>query len=164
MIAGLSCHLIGNIFNRGFTEFGDDRKGVKYFGIVWTQTFATFSHPLNIAWMSLTCDDSEERALAMAMVIMAANTAGIYGAQIFRQDDKPKYRRGFSINLGVLSVGLIMAIIRKIDQVRQNRIKRRQAALAGDISSGPHESLSNDESSEKVGPQASQVVVPAEKN
>jgi len=62
---GLSCHMIAYIFNRTFTEI--NLRGVRYFGVVWTQTFGTFSHPLNIAWMSLACDDSEERALAMAM-------------------------------------------------------------------------------------------------
>jgi hypothetical protein len=35
--------------------------------VVWTQVFGTFSHPLNITWMSLACTDSEERALAMTM-------------------------------------------------------------------------------------------------
>lgn len=140
VIVALSCHLLGNIFNRGFTEFGDNLKGAKYFGIVWTQTFATFSHPLNIAWMSLTCTDSEERALAMAMVIMAANTAGIYGAQIFRQDDKPKYRRGFSINLGVLSVGLSLAILRYFDELIQKRRARRNG-----LESPGGEQLSNNE-------------------
>lgn len=58
--------LLGYILNRGFTELNGAR-GAKYFGVVWTQTFGTFSHPLNIAWMSLACNDSEERALAMAM-------------------------------------------------------------------------------------------------
>lgn len=66
VIAGFSCHLLGYIFNRIFTELRDLR-GVRYFGVVWTQTFGTFSHPLNIAWMSLACEDSEVRALAMAM-------------------------------------------------------------------------------------------------
>jgi len=65
VIAGLSMHLLGYIFNRIFTELNG--RGIRYFGVVFTQTFGTFSHPLNIAWMSLTCDDSEERALAMAM-------------------------------------------------------------------------------------------------
>jgi len=65
VIVGLSMHLLGYIFNRIFTELKS--RGVRYFGVVFTQTFGTFSHPLNIAWMSLTCDDSEERALAMAM-------------------------------------------------------------------------------------------------
>lgn len=68
VIAGISMHLLGYIFNRIFTEFSN-RRGVKYFGVVWTQTFGTFSHPLNIAWMSLACEDSEERALAMALYV-----------------------------------------------------------------------------------------------
>lgn len=66
VMAGLSLHLLGYVFNRIFTELRGLR-GVRYFGVVWTQTFGTFPHPLNIAWMSLTCTDSEERALAMAM-------------------------------------------------------------------------------------------------
>ncbi|KAJ4386894.1 hypothetical protein N0V93_009793 [Gnomoniopsis smithogilvyi] len=66
VMAGLSLHLLGYVLNRIFTELRNLR-GVRYFGVVWTQIFGTFTHPLNIAWMSLTCDDSEERALAMAM-------------------------------------------------------------------------------------------------
>ncbi len=64
-MAGLSMHLLGYVFNRIFTEINN--RGPRYFGVVWTQTFGTFAHPLNIAWMSLACEDSEERALAMAM-------------------------------------------------------------------------------------------------
>ncbi|KAF1347342.1 MFS general substrate transporter [Lizonia empirigonia] len=62
-----------------FTE--TNSQGAKHFGVVWTQTFGTFSHPLNITWM----------------VIMGANIAGIYGAQIFREDDRPRYRRAFAV-------------------------------------------------------------------
>ena len=58
-------HMLGYIFNRGFTELS--QRGPKYFGVVFTQIFATFSHPLNISWMSLACRNSEERAIAMAM-------------------------------------------------------------------------------------------------
>jgi len=65
VMLGLSMHLLGYIFNRIFTEI--PLRGVRYFGVVWTQIFGTFSHPLNITWMSLTCTDSEERALAMAL-------------------------------------------------------------------------------------------------
>ncbi|KAM0281697.1 hypothetical protein ACHAQH_003428 [Verticillium albo-atrum] len=125
VVAGLSMHLLGYVFNRIFTEL--NMRGVRYFGVVWTQTFGTFSHPLNIAWMSLTCHDSEERALAMAMVIMGANIAGIYGAQIFRADDKPRYRRGFSINIAVLTFGLSLAVLRGVDEWLQRRRKARQA-------------------------------------
>ncbi|ERF76214.1 hypothetical protein EPUS_09281 [Endocarpon pusillum Z07020] len=140
VMAGFSMHLLGYIFNRIFTEIS--LRGVRYFGVVWTQTFGTFSHPLNIAWMSLACEDSEERALAMAMVIMGANIAGIYGAQIFRQDDRPRYRRGFSINIAVLTVGLSLAVVRYID----DRLRRRRSAeQLQDQSPSEHNSPDEDE-------------------
>ncbi|KAK3393916.1 major facilitator superfamily domain-containing protein [Podospora didyma] len=128
VIAGLSMHMIGYIFNRGFTDI--NLRGVRYFGVVWTQTFGTFSHPLNITWMSLACEDSEVRALAMAMVIMGANIAGIYGAQIFRSDDSPFYRRGFSVAIAVLAAGVVLAIARYVDDVvRRHRRRRAAGAL-----------------------------------
>lgn len=97
-MAGLSMHALGYVFNRIFTEVGN--RGASYFGVsficsvhgcklilyqvVFTQTFGTFSHPLNMAWMSLACRNPEERALGMAIGIAGANIAGIWGAQIFR--------------------------------------------------------------------------------
>ncbi|KAK4610618.1 hypothetical protein CLAFUW4_14018 [Fulvia fulva] len=119
VIVGLSMTILGYIFNRSFTEISN--QGARYFGVVWTQTFGTFSHPLNITWLSLTCTDSEERALAMAMVIMGANIAGIYGAQLYRSDDKPRYRRAFVVCIAVLVVGALAAIVRKLDEIRQKR-------------------------------------------
>lgn len=46
---------------------------------------------------------------------MGANMAGIYGAQIYRADDAPLYRRGFAINIAVLSLGLSLAFVRFLD-------------------------------------------------
>lgn len=60
-------------------------------------------------------------------VIMGANIAGIYGAQIFRADDKPLYRRGFSIGIAVLAVGLFLSIVRYLDGWYRNRRAARKA-------------------------------------
>ncbi|TWU78692.1 hypothetical protein ED733_005997 [Metarhizium rileyi] len=125
VMLGMFCHLLGYIFNRIFTRV--NLRGVRYFGVVWTQTFGTFSHPPNIAWLSLTCKDSEQRALAMAGVIMNANIAGIYGAQIFRSDDKPLYQRGFTVAIVVLAVGLLLAISRWSEDFLHRR--RKASAL-----------------------------------
>lgn len=64
LMLGITLNIIGHVFNRIFT--GDSHRGVRYFGVVWTQVFY-LSHPLNVAWMSLTCVDPEQRSLAMAM-------------------------------------------------------------------------------------------------
>ncbi|OAA81571.1 Major facilitator superfamily domain, general substrate transporter [Akanthomyces lecanii RCEF 1005] len=126
VMVGMFGHLLGYILNRAFTQVNS--RGVRYFGVIWTQMFGTFSHPLNIAWLSLTCHDSEQRALAMAGVIMNANIAGIYGAQIFRSDDKPLYRRGFSVAIAILCFGFVLATARWLEEKIRLRRKRRSAA------------------------------------
>ncbi|KAH8704384.1 pantothenate transporter liz1 [Phaeosphaeriaceae sp. PMI808] len=144
VMTGLSFHLLGYIFNRIFTEMNS--RNVRYFGVVWTQTFGTFSHPLNITWMSLTCTDSEERALAMALVIMGANIAGIYGAQIFRQDDRPRYRRGFAVACAVLAVGLGLAIVRYVDnKIRLRRKARNLEDSSSETSSDARPAVPNED-------------------
>jgi hypothetical protein len=57
--------MLGYIFDRIFSSLNS--QSASYFGVVFTQMFGTFSHALNVSWMSLTCDDSEQRALAMAL-------------------------------------------------------------------------------------------------
>ena len=63
---------------------------------------------------------------------MGANIAGIYGAQIFRADDRPRYRRAFSIACAILAFGLVVAIIRYVDDKIK---KRRKARQVDDVSS-----------------------------
>lgn len=42
---------------------------------------------------------------------MAANCAGIIGAQLFRSDDRPYYDRGWSIITGLMSFTLALVIL-----------------------------------------------------
>ncbi|KAL5333996.1 major facilitator superfamily domain-containing protein [Aspergillus crustosus] len=53
-------------------------------------------HVLNIGWLSVYCKSPQERSIAMALVVMAANCAGISGSQIFRTDDRPLYHKGLT--------------------------------------------------------------------
>ena len=56
---------------------------------------------------------------------MGGNIAGIYGAQIFRRDDRPLYKRGFAVNIAILVVGLTLAVGRYIDDI----IRRKKGTL-----------------------------------
>ena len=47
--------------------------------------------------------------------------AGIYGAQLYRSDDEPRYRRAFSVCIAVLSLGTLLATIRKVDEILTRR-------------------------------------------
>jgi len=59
---------------------------------------------------------------------MGANIAGIYGAQIFREDDKPRYRRAFSIACAILAFGIALAIFRFLDDFRRRRREARRVS------------------------------------
>ena len=67
---------------------------------------------------------------------MGANIAGIYGAQIFRQDDRPRYRRAYAVACAVLAFGLLVAIGRYLDDKIRKRKKARQV---DDVSSSDGE-------------------------
>lgn len=61
-------------------------------------------------------------------MVMAGNIAGIYGAQIFREEDNPLYRRGFNIGIGILATSCCLAIIRYIDSKFLIRRQKREEA------------------------------------
>jgi hypothetical protein len=52
---------------------------------------------------------------------MSANIGAIYGAQIFQEDDKPRYRRAFAVNLGLLALALVLAGARYAHERYRNR-------------------------------------------
>jgi hypothetical protein len=72
---------------------------------------------------------------------MGANIAGIYGAQIFRQDDRPRYRRGFSINIAILAAGLFLAVVRYVSDVL---VRRRARNSGSDRSQEPEQSYTDE--------------------
>ena len=57
---------------------------------------------------------------------MGANAGGIYGAQLFRTDDRPRYRRGFSIGCAIIAFGIVCAVVRYGMQRRKNQRQRQQ--------------------------------------
>lgn len=52
---------------------------------------------------------------------MAANVGAIYGAQIFQADDKPRYRRAFAVNIGLLAFAFGLASLRYLYEKHRKR-------------------------------------------
>ena len=96
---------------------------------------------------------------------MGANIAGIYGAQIFRQEDRPKYRNGFAIAIGVLSAGLALAVFRYIDDkfLRRRRL-RQNPELHGEDDSSEGQGNGLEYSKEKAVVESSGIQPPAALN
>ncbi|OJJ54833.1 hypothetical protein ASPSYDRAFT_210570 [Aspergillus sydowii CBS 593.65] len=67
-------------------------------------------HVLNIGWLSVYCKSPQERSVAMALVVMAANCAGISGSQIFRTSDKPLYHHGLTAICALAAASWVLAL------------------------------------------------------
>jgi hypothetical protein len=78
---------------------------------------------------------------------MGGNIAGIYGAQIFRQDDKPLYQRGFAVNISILVAGLLLAVVRYVD----DRLRRRKQNQLGVIQPVLESASDNNDGEKGVG-------------
>lgn len=68
---------------------------------------ATFQG-INSAWMSTNLRDPKGVCIGQAVIVMAANLGGLAGQQLFREDDAPKYRRGFMGILGLFAGTLVL--------------------------------------------------------
>ncbi|WVW87157.1 hypothetical protein I302_109214 [Kwoniella bestiolae CBS 10118] len=100
---------------------------LKYGLQIMVQGFSIPSHPINATWLSLNCRSPQERSVAMALFIMAANSGALVGSQLLRGDDAPLYKRGFKVCLCLISLGFLVAILQHIQyRLSNRRIERRQ--------------------------------------
>jgi hypothetical protein len=74
--------------------------------------------------MALNASTAGERSLTMAVLIMAANTAGIVGSQIFQQDDRPLYRTGWTVIVSLVSLALVASVVANTQYYFLNKRRR----------------------------------------
>lgn len=101
-------------------------KNLKYAILVCLQISGAIGHVLNCAWASANIKKPAHRSIAMAMLVMAANLAGICAGQILRTNDLPYYTRGFLalMILGILTVCVSVVIF--VQYFFSNRILERK--------------------------------------
>ncbi|KAI9733266.1 MAG: hypothetical protein M1834_003350 [Cirrosporium novae-zelandiae] len=78
-------------------------------------------HVLNIGWLSVNCKTAQQRSVAMAMIVMAANTGGIAGSQVFRTEDAPKYLRAFTAIVALAASGWVITALQIGQYIWSNR-------------------------------------------
>ncbi|BGP19086.1 hypothetical protein JCM10213v2_007173 [Rhodosporidiobolus nylandii] len=118
---------------QGVSLYPADKRWTKYALLVCTQGFNAAYHPLNATWLSLNCITPQQRSIAMAMFIMAANCGAAVGSQILRADDAPTYHRGFRVCVALSSFGLLLAILQHIQyRVSNRRLAAQREALRVD--------------------------------
>ncbi|OWB68420.1 hypothetical protein B5S30_g3800 [[Candida] boidinii] len=87
-----------------------DKKDAKFAVITCVFVAGANGHVLNCSWLSINVKHPLQRSIALAMLVMAANMAGISGGQILRTNDAPRYIHAFTALVVISAFTLCVAI------------------------------------------------------
>jgi hypothetical protein len=76
--------------------------------------------------MALNARSAGERSVTMAIFVMSANLSGIIGSQLFQAADAPLYKKGWTIEVALISVALFMCIVANVQYWLLNRLQKRE--------------------------------------
>ena len=88
-------------------------------------------HPMQVAWCSRNSNSVRTRAISAALYNMAVQLATILGTTVYRDDDRPDYRRGNRALVGIVCFNVALYVGTKGYYAWRNRSRaRRWDALA----------------------------------
>ena len=99
---------------------------------------ATFQG-INSAWLSSNVRDTKALCVGQALVVMGANLGGLAGQQLFRDEDAPRYTRGFLAIMCLYAATLAMVVITTWLYWNRNRKLTRISTATGDIGNNSRE-------------------------
>lgn len=113
-----------------FSISNSDRNNLKFALLTCLITRGSVSHVLNCSWTSNNVSKPKHRSIAMALLVMAANMAGICAGQVLRTNDAPKYHNAF-LALSVVSIfSLLVVACIAVQYILSNRKLEQKYLLA----------------------------------
>ncbi|PVH93441.1 MFS general substrate transporter [Periconia macrospinosa] len=80
-----------------------------------------YCHAINVAWISKNSNNVGSRSVSAAVYNMLVQAGNIASSNIYRDDDKPKYRRGNRVLIGINILSFSLFIIAKVYYVWRNK-------------------------------------------
>lgn len=114
-----------------FSISDSDRNNVKFALLTCLITSGAIGHVLNCSWTSNNLSKPKHRSIAMALLVMAANMAGICaGGQVLKTNDALKYHKAFLALFVVSIFSLLVVACIAVQYIWSNRKLEQKFPLA----------------------------------
>ncbi|KAJ6594307.1 MFS general substrate transporter [Mycena capillaripes] len=125
IFAGFMFNLIGFSIN-----ISNAPSGVKYFGTFFCVTGAYAAVPGVIAWLGNNLSGQYKRGVGMAFQIGIGHFGGAFASNMYRTQDKPRFRVGHGCEIMFVSIGLISVALTAFISRRVNHRRDEEARAA----------------------------------
>ncbi|KAK5822416.1 major facilitator superfamily domain-containing protein [Linnemannia elongata] len=99
----------------------DANKFMLYFALIFAMGGQTCWHPVNAAWIAGNTAPVGKRSIALAMYIISVNACDMVSVNLFRDEDAPRFIRGFWILFGALLLTIVLFIFQRYHLMYINR-------------------------------------------
>ncbi|OTA99704.1 hypothetical protein M426DRAFT_67290 [Hypoxylon sp. CI-4A] len=95
------------------------------YAIITTLLSYPYCHAILVGWCSKNSNNVGTRTVSAALYNMSVQAGNVYASYIYRDDDKPKYRRGNTALLFINLVSILVFLLTKLYYVWRNKQKER---------------------------------------
>ncbi|KAL2443845.1 putative transporter [Exophiala dermatitidis] len=103
----------------------DASRWVKY-ALATLLVGAPYVHAIHVAITSRNAGSVRTRTVASALYNMFVQASNIIGSNIFRNDDKPLYRRGYKVLIVICAYNILLFIFAKFFYIWRNKVRDRK--------------------------------------